>query len=270
MAKSDYKELLQKFSQVLEESLALLKQAAINEHKTLTQTNIPVTSLLDQCVSLCEQYHADLKEPLRIIHHFGLPNNSPLIACLATLPNTRVLNDINPNNSGFKDILKSQTLSVRNIGNAFISREIKRDEEERLEAFLNDLQYFLQQCNKIGQRLLVCNNHCLSRTTANDARQLLDFQALLNSKFETKSVVIVTDPVVGYQAYCDQSGAESTDFDFDQYCQRMLDFIQTHSDLIVVRHEDFMAESDVTMQLICRILDLPFNDDFMILREAFN
>jgi hypothetical protein len=58
--------------------------------------------------------------------------------------------------------------------------------------------------------------------------------------------------------------------DFESYCQRTLNFIETHSDLTIIRHEDFVSAPNNVMQQLCTVFDLPPNEDFLLLREAFS
>jgi hypothetical protein len=57
--------------------------------------------------------------------------------------------------------------------------------------------------------------------------------------------------------------------DFEDYCQRTLDFIEAHADLTIIRHEDFVSAPKEVMQQLCTVFDLPFNEDFLFLREVF-
>ena len=74
--KSANNSIQQKLYQVIDESLALLKQSSISEQKP-TALDVPIPSLLEQCLELCEQHQEQSQEPLRTIHHFGLPLDSP-------------------------------------------------------------------------------------------------------------------------------------------------------------------------------------------------
>jgi len=255
-----------KLFKVINESLALLKQNSIKEQKP-TVIDIPIPSLLDQCVALCEQHHAQTQEPIRTVHHFGLPLDSPLLSSLATLANTRVLKDIHPNNNSFKDSIKSQTvvpISINTYNDAGINTE---DDEYRNKVFLNDLQQTQQQSNQIGQRLLICDNHCLSQTKE---KHTIDLLTLLKRQFTVRSLIVVTDPVESYPVYCAEVKIDTPPLSFEEYCQSILDFIQANPDLTVIRHEDFVAEPERVMGEICEVLELPICGDFLVLSDVFD
>lgn len=256
-----------KLFKVINESLELLKQASIKEQKPAV-IDISIPSLLDQCIELCEQHHTQTQEPIRTVHHFGLPIGSPLLSSLATLANTRVLTDIHPANNSFKDSIKSQTLSAKSINTYYNDTECSvEDDEYRIKVFLNDLQQIQQQSNQIGLRLLICENHCLSQTQEKHSSDLL---TLLNRQFSLRSIIVVSDPGDSYSVYCTQLAADTTPLGFEEYCQNILDFIQENPDLTVIRHEDFMAEPERVMEDICKDFGLPFCEGFLLLRSVFD
>lgn len=256
-----------KLFKVINESLELLKQASINEQKPAV-IDIPIPGLLEQCLELCEQHHAQTQEPIRTVHHFGLPIDSPLLSSLATLPNTRVLTDIHPANNSFKDSITSQTFIAKSINSVYNTKVFNTAEEDeyRIKVFLNELQQTQQQSNQIGKRLLICDNHCLTQTGKIQSSDLL---SLLKRQFTLRSLIVVADPVDSYPAYCAQVQEGSQALDFEEYCQNILGFIQGNPDLTVVRHEDFVAEPERVMGGICKLLDLPVCEGFLALGCVF-
>ena len=252
-----------KLYQVINESLALLKQASIKEQKPIT-LDMPIPSLLDQCVELCGQHQAETQEPIRMVHHFGLPSKSLLISSLATLANISVLTNIHPNNNSDKESIKSQTVMAKTTG-ALHNTEVEAD-EYRIKAFLDDLQQRQQKSNKIGQRLLICDNNCLSQTKDKYSTNLLTF---LKRQFTVRSIIVVSDPVDSYPVYCANIKPDIPFFSFEEYCQSLLDFIQANSGLSVIQYETFIESPEKVMQQICDVLGLSFCKDFLVLEEVF-
>ena len=146
------------------------------------------------------------------------------------------------------------------------TESISEDDEYRIKIFLNDLQQMQQQCNQIGQRLLICDNHCLYQTDKSGATDLL---TLLNRQFTVSSLIVVTDPVDSYPVYCANAQTDTPPLSFEEYCQSILGFIQTHSHLKVIRHEDFVAETKRVMVGICEVLELPGCDEFLMLEDVY-
>lgn len=269
MTRHNDKQLLQKLSQVIEESLALLKQAVINEPRVMMLSeNIPVTSLLDQCVMLCEQYNTEKKEPIRLVQHFGLPESSSLLPSLATLPNVRLLTNINLCITTFNKIEKNKLQSFRSQIDMNAAIDNKNDDLNReINSIVKHLQLLHKQYNKIGCRLLIFNNNCPSKI--NNQNQMPDALTMLRKKYSVRELVIVAKPVDEYQAYCSLSQKSQQYLSFDEYCQYRLNYIQTHPDAVILSHEDFVSSPITVMKKICAALDLSLNEDFMTLRRVF-
>jgi hypothetical protein len=251
---------IQQLARLIDESLVLLKQASIDEPYPQSM-DAPVASLLDQCLALCEQHHSILQEPLRVIYHFGLPVDSTLLASVATLANTCVLReiDLHANVKPFDN----HALTAKTISECYISN-IENNVFEP-NALLTHLASLQQQCHQRGQRLLLCHNpYALPVVDDN----LLDLSTSLPQHFSVQALIVVADPVDSYASYCASSSMDKT-LDFEDYCQRTLDFIEAHADLTIIRHEDFVSAPKEVMQQLCTVLDLPFNEDFLLLREAF-
>lgn len=258
---------LQKLTQVLDESLDLLKQASIAEQK-LTNYVEPSPTLLDQCLELCEQHYKSAQEPIRTVHYFACPNQGIVSQTLATLANTRILNNIDPRNDAsfkaLKGIIKSQALIPK-----FANSSSRKNTEQQvvdvcMSEFLNDIQMTQQESSQLGQRLVICDNHCHPHAFGQQKSDLLELLAQKFPPASILSILIVSDPVDSFLTL----QAECESITFEQYCQHTLDFIKTHPNLDIIRYEDFLKSQQTTVQKICQILDLPYNEDFILLRNV--
>jgi hypothetical protein len=196
-----------------------------------------------------------------VIYHFGLPVDSTLLASVATLANTCVLReiDLHANVKPFNN----HALTAKTISECYISN-IENNVFEP-NALLTHLASLQQQWHQRGQRLLLCHNpHVLP--VVDD--KLLDLSTSLPQHFSVQALIVVADPVDSYASYCASSSMDKT-LDFEDYCQRTLDFIEAHADLTIIRHEDFVSAPNKVMQQLCTLFDLPPNEDFLLLREAF-
>lgn len=257
---------LQQLSQIIDDSLQLLKQAAINEQPKLP-TQEPVASLLQQCLELCEQHQTYTQEPIRIIYHFGLPANSTFIASLATLANTSVLIDVFPTNN-IKPSFKERAVVSKSIDLDNATQSNTSNEPSWKQPFLNELQQLQQESNQIGQRLLLCNNFLLPHLM--QGGDYADLLAVIAEKFNQRALILVADPVDSYQSYRLLAAPESPLMSFESYTQRISEFITRHSELATVRYEDFDVQPDKVIQEICKVLDLPFNINSSFVQGAFS
>lgn len=233
---SDYKCQIQKLSRVIDESLTLLEQAQVAK-RSLTFSDVPVPSLLDQCLELCEQHQTQVQEPVRQLYHFGLPVDSALIPSLATLANTRLLSD------------------------GVLENENRPDAEgfSGEGGTIRDFEQIWQDYTKTGQRLLVCENPCLTKKQPERPEM----------QWKTSSIIVACDPVVSYHMYFMQEEGLGQPLAFEDYCQHILDFINEHQHLPMMFHEDFMSDPHMFMKQICREFNLPFNPNFHILADVY-
>jgi hypothetical protein len=251
--------------QAIDDSLALLNKASIKEQEP-AGLKVSMPSLLDQCIKLCEHHHSQIQEPIRLIHHFGLPSDSLLLPSLATLPNTQVLKDIYQNYHKAQDRMKSGILVAKEIPSHHHDRQNEADYKRQNQLFLSYLQQVQQDNNLTGQRLLICDNYFSSWIKG---RNTTDFLALTKNHFTLKRLIIAIDPADSYAIYR-HSIVENTSLSFEQYCHCILDFIQANPELKIIRHEDFIDAPENTMAVMCDNLGLPNNQDFALLRSVFD
>ena len=264
---------LQQLAQVIDDSLTLLRQAAIIEAPSAkkdgqpTKANEPVGSLLEQCMELCAQHQAATQEPIRLIYHFGLPENSSLIASLATLANTKVMTDVYPGSSNFEHQLKKQTIAPISLKGYEASQHPSVEKEQWAQWFLNDLQQRHQHSQQLGQRLLLVNNYCLPDQKQQDTQA--DLLSLMEGQVEVRAIIIVADPADSYKAYCALPDHNTPALDFESYSKRMSKFIGSHAELATFTHESYVAAPSKTLREICQQLALPFNADSENLKRVF-
>lgn len=251
-----------RLSQAINEILAPLTDAVDANSKT-TDIDAPAPSLFGQCLELCQQHNKSTQEPLRIIHNFGLPSGSILIPSLATLANTQVLINIHPNKQT-KNSIKNQIITVRSL-----QQEAKTDQadEPQINAFIDELKHTQYESNLIGQRLLLCNNHCLQQVTAKQANEL---QELLKQQFEIKELIVVVNPVESYPAYCAEMEQGLELLSFEEYCHFICSFLQANSELTFIRYEELYKTPKKTLRSISQILGLGFNEELISMRGMFD
>ncbi len=256
-----------KLFQAINDSLALLNQATHKERSNSLEIPTPIPNLLEQCVELCEQHQSQAQEPIRIIHHFGLPLNSSLFPILATIPNTQVLNDIRADFDTREGSIQQQGFVEKSIEPTSTSNQNTKNHTYQTKVLLHDLEQIQQENNHIGRRLLICDNHCLPET---ESTQTTDLLTLLNQQFSTRSLVIVNDPVDSYLDYfSEQTQKNRSALDFEKYCQCILSFLQANPELLVVHYKDFIDTPEMVMDAITNMLNLPVCDDFLLVNKAF-
>ena len=86
---------------------------------------------------------------------------------------------------------------------------------------------------------------------------------LLKDDYPLLCVLTVRHPIDSYLSLISNEGwTHFTPATFDEYCKRYLLFIEHNKDVPVHKYEDFLANPETEIKLLCKTLNLPFNEDF--------
>lgn len=224
-------------------------------------------SLLEQCVALCERHAAVEYEPIRTIHHFACTGGTLITKCIATMPNTQVLSEIDPLSPFPKnkdpvfaptDMIKQMRQSTRGVSEATL-----------LSLFRNNLDIIYSETLGGGQRLVLRDHSHSHFCTGDRVRKRPSLLDVVADKFPTCSVVTVRHPV---DSYCSLKANGWLHFyppTFDEYCRRYIEFLRIYEGVPVFRYEDFVQNPKVVMRSICESLLLPFVEGFSELFDVF-
>src|SRR5690606_26210779 len=96
-------EVVKRLAATLHEAKELLRDFA-QEAKSGPLEIQSTGSLVDQCIALCEERRFERKEPVRIVHHFACTGGTLICKCIAAMPNTQLLSEVNPLNA-FSEVM---------------------------------------------------------------------------------------------------------------------------------------------------------------------
>lgn len=226
-------------------------------------------SLLDQCLELCEQAEATGPEPIRTLHHFACTGGTLISKCLAAMPNTQVLSEVDP----LSTFLEIPGGPPRFVPTDMISllRQASRSPNTDLliEVFLAELGLVHVETLRMGQRLLLRDHAHGHYCHGPNIPRRLGLRDIVDMRFPIMSVITVRHPLDSYLALSANGWISYTPPGFDEYCRRYLVFLADHAGLPVVRYEDFVDAPQAEMQALCHLLALPYADDFVHVFDAF-
>lgn len=244
---------LQVLTNELEQSLSLLKAYNV-EGATLSQEPLP--SLLEQCQEICN----DIKtaEPVRSIHHLACTGGTLITKCLGGLPNTILLNEIDPLST--IDILPwgQQPFAPRDLIAALRYGARTLSQETLIETFIGALSALHRSLSIQGYHL-VLRDHAHSQFCHNcdpDLRPTL--QQIIQDHLPSLSVVTVRHPVDSFLSLSQNDWVRFAPPTFDEYCKRSLNFLDRHAGTAIYRYEDFVKDPETVLQEICTKLALPY------------
>ncbi|MBL3527811.1 MAG: sulfotransferase family protein [gamma proteobacterium endosymbiont of Lamellibrachia anaximandri] len=244
----------------IDDALALLRSSSYGE-KALHAYQDDPGSLLEQCIVLCEKNKSKKLEPIRTIHHFACTGGTLLCKCLAVMPNTQLLSEVDP----------LSVLGTNDNGTIFAPTDMITllrqstcggDKELILKMFLNNVEIIYKSALHAGKRLVFRDHSHSHYCVGGSIPDRQHLRQILKLKFPVLSVVTVRDPMDSYLSLLNNDWVHFTPETFDEYCRRYLIFIESYNDVAIVRYEDFVNYPNKIMKDMCRILDLPYADDF--------
>jgi hypothetical protein len=251
----------------VDELLALLKDFP-SESVSLPNTTAESPTLLKQCLLLCEQHQAIQHEPIRTVHHFACTGGTLISKCIAAMPNTQLLSEVDPLNSPAKQPKRPQFNPTNMVA---LLRDSTRGVSDDLviELFLGDLQTVYDGTICKGGYLVLrdhAHSHFCMGPTVQQRPSLLE---MIATRFQTLSLITVRNPIDSYLSLKLNGWVFFSPDSFDEYCGRYLAFLRAYDGVPIIRFEDFTEEPDIVMKKICGFLKLPFNPQFKELFSVF-
>lgn len=256
----------QKITRTLEGALALLRDAAFAPAPS-EGGPAAEASLLQQCLAMCEHQDARPSEPVRTVHHFACTGGTLISKCIAAMPNVQLLSEVDPLSTGQFNPDKPRFAPTDMVT---LMRQSTRGAAEKLlvDLFHSQLRVVHADATRRGQRL-VLRDHAHSHFCQGPAViERPPFRALMPG-LPVLSVLTVRHPLDSFASLADKKWLHFSPGTIDEYSRRYLAFLLAHEDVPVVRYEDFVSDSAVTMQRICEVLELPFSPDFGDLFSVF-
>ncbi|MBR9834395.1 MAG: sulfotransferase [Alphaproteobacteria bacterium] len=230
---------------------------------TLAEPPTSVSDALSRAISLLPTTNHLNLEPIRTIHHFSCTGGTLFAKCLAAMANTLVLNEIDlhstmtPSASGQALFTPTDMISLVRQGDQAPDPELISD------LFLADLAVLRETQWKIG-RSVVLRDHSHSHfLTGSEIRPQPTLLETVASRFPTRSVVTVRNPIDSWLSMQKQGWHETFQpSTFDEYCRRYLSFVSSYNTVARFKYEDFVGDPNNTLRAICDHLHLGFFDGF--------
>lgn len=252
--------MVEELATTVDEALDLLREFSRGQPAALEHEQ--PGPLLEQCLALCAEYKAAPLEPVRTIHHLACTGGTLISKCLAAMPNTQVLSEVDP----------LSTLQDKPAGPSFaptdmirLARQSTRGASPELlaELFLNNLALVHAEAARNGQRLLLRDHAHSHFCSGPDIPQRPTLRAIVASRVPVASVVTVRHPIDSYLALQANKFLHFQPQTFDEYCRRSIAFLDAYEGLPVVKYEDFVERPQETIEHMCQLLGLAYVDHFI-------
>jgi hypothetical protein len=249
----------------LDEALRRLDGVSAAPSSARSATTTPA-DLVDECLALCAQGPAASPEPVRTVHHFACSGGTLICKCIAAMPNTQLLSEVDP--------LSPMTDSHPRFAPTdmlTLVRQSSRGASQKLilDLFMGDIALLLERTASVGQRL-VLRDHAHSHFCTGAAVPVRPtLREIVAERFPVLSVVTVRHPLESFLSLRQNQWLYFSPKTFDEYCGRYLAFLQAHDGVPVIRYEDFVADPLPVMRQLCTQLEIPFSDRFPGLFNVF-
>ncbi|MDO3383236.1 sulfotransferase [Gilvimarinus algae] len=214
-------------------------------------------SLLERCAAVVDAESAKPKPILRIIHHFACSGGTLISKCLAAQPNVFLLSElhpttrlgINPNKAAY---------TPRDITTQAIYGRVPDVDALAEKLFLNGIIETEKHIRNHGGYLVIrAHSHadyCVGEQTPNSDT----ISRILEPYFDLKHVVTVRNPVDSFLSLRDNGWIHFKPGSFDEYCERLIKFLESFKKNKIVKYEDFVTQPEVELKHCTNLLLLPY------------
>lgn len=238
----------------LDEALSLLQDYREEGRKSSPE---PLPSLLEQCVSLCEQIAPP--EPVRCLHHQACTGGTLLSKCIAALPNTILLSEIDPLSSlGVAGPGEKPHFAPSDLILALKHASRKVDREVIIAAFHASMESVVEALERRGLRIVLRDHSHSQFCTHVDAARRPTVREMLKDNFPVRSLVSVRHPLDSFLSLRNRGWIHFNPDTLPEYSLRVTAFLDRHEDCPLVRYEDFVHDPQQHLERICDYLTLPF------------
>lgn len=219
---------------------------------------VPLPGLLEQCRSLLSEADAQ-PPPLRCLQHLACTGGTLIARCIAALPNTRVLSEVDPlSELGWpaNRFLPTDVVGLARFGSRPPDRDVL------IAAFLAGLGAVHHDGRRRGIDLVLRGHAHSQFHTRADMEARPTVPELLARAGPVRTVVTVRHPLQSYLALRGNGWVHFTPDTPEEYARRYHAFLDRHADLAWMRYEDFVADPDRHMAWLCDRLGLRHDPDF--------
>lgn len=204
------------------------------------------------------------KPVLRTLHHLACTGGTVISKAVATQPNVALLSEVDPFSplGHAHPFRPTDMIGLAKIG----SRAVSSDTQARL--FKASLDVLVQENADRGSYLVLRDHSHGKYTYGEDIGSYPGLRDFLSDAYDLRSAVTVRDPIDSYLSLRRNGWVHCQPATFDEYCRRMLVFLDDHAGVPLIRYEDFITDPQKGGSALCRALALPFNPDFPHLMPA--
>ncbi|WOI31295.1 hypothetical protein [Sulfitobacter dubius] len=206
------------------------------------------------------------KPVLRTVHHLACTGGTIISKAISSQPNVALLSEVDPfSPMGHEHPFRpTDMIGLAKVGSRAATIETQG------KMFLSSLAILAKEYEAQGTYLVLRDHSHGKYNYGSDIASYHSLRALLSDTYDLKSVVTIRDPIDSYLSLKKNGWEHFSPSGFDEYCRRMLVFLDDHSDVPIIKYEDFVTDPQNVCAALCMALDLPFNSNFIHLMSAIS
>lgn len=201
------------------------------------------------------------KPIMRTIHHLSCSGGTIISKCLASMPGSIVLSEVNPNPVGCYrfnpfDAVQMLLAQIEEINTA----------ELRQKIFLDRINEVNRIISERGEKLIIrdhTHSDYLIQKSVDQITSKTSVITSLSESYDIKSVLTVRNPLNSFLSLKRTDWAPNVQ-SFDDYCSRVLLMLNFYEALKcpIYKYEDFCDDPTRILKEICAHIEIDYSDDY--------
>lgn len=196
---------------------------------------------------------------VRIVHQLACTGGTLISRCIAAMPNVRLLSEVDPLSPLDRERLFRPTdlVGLAGVGSR------APDHSGLARIFRAALSALVDETHMHGLDLVLRDHSHGHFCYGRDIPDRPGLRDIVAQGHATASLVTVRHPIDSFLSLKANGWTHFEPFGVDEYSKRYLAFLDYHSDAPTVRYEDFVSAPEATLEKICGILRLRYDEGFL-------
>jgi hypothetical protein len=235
-----------------------------DESRQLSSPTMASDSLLLRCQKIVKETEK-LKPKLRVIRHMACSGGSLISKCIDAMPNVYLMSEVHPLarkhlGEGGHKFTPSDIISCAYYAG------MPNIEKLSEEIFASSIKVAIKALDSTGSHLVLREHSHTDFCAGSQALNSNSVTRLLSEEYDVLSLITLRNPIDSYLSLKKNRWIQFEPETFDEYCKRILQFLDTYQKSKVVYYENFVKspkKTVKTMKDICEAIQIPYVDDFL-------
>jgi len=216
-----------------------------------------IPSLMQQVTDLLSDSRKFGRKSVGILHHFACVGGTLISRCVAAMPNTCVLSEVDPLSTyglDTKNPVFSPTDLLRHL--RYSARPFPQD--MLVDIYRSAMIETVERSARIGMQIVVRDHSHSHFCTFTDPASRPTHLDILKASMDVHPVLSVRQPIESFISLRKQNWESYAPRTFDEYCRRYHLFLDAHEGVPVMKYEEFVEDPEHWILWLCDQLGLDY------------